>query len=385
MSRKQYIKDTIEQFITSNHEERLAQCTFGVELETQYEGYNYDGEFWSTVHDNLDREDYMDTESYYNDLHDLVTRYINCSRLSELIPHRLYDLNTPTPTVRVVAKDVWNRVKPADRSHFSKLYTPLIRERVKAIENRIDDPTDNDTKVKIFNKVFKGLLDPIDCVYELDERFGYQLEENESECMNEADYYYDEDTIRRDHPDLFKSEEGLDISNNDVEVVNDQSVSGSELRTIGGLEYDDFETAVKDICVAIANSNHYVDKNCSAHIHIKLGDINHYYGDGHLHNAIMEYLIFNLDRLPERVQRRLRRGGNRWIKPYMDDNKYRWVNFHEQKTIEFRLFGGIDRASDIMQCLKVALEALAYGYQVRFGDYKRALSNDDLIELAQGA
>lgn len=380
MSRKQYIKDTIEQFITSNHKERLAQCTFGVEIETQY---NDDDEFWSTVFNNLEREDYMDTESYYNDLRERVTRYIDCSRLSELIPHRLYDLNTPTPTVRVVAKDVWNRVTPASCSDLSKLYTPLIRERVKAIEDRIDDPTDNDIKVRIFNKVFKGLLDPIDCAYELDERFDYQLEENEQECMNDNEYYYDEDSIRRDHPDLFRSEEGLDISNNDVEVVNDQSVSGSELRTIGGLEYDDFETAVKDICAAVLNSNHYVDKNCSAHIHIKLGSINHYYGDGHLHNAIMEYLVFNLNRLPERVQRRLRYGGNRWIKPYMDDNKYRWVNFHDQKTIEFRLFGGIDRASDIMQCLKIALEALAYGYQVRFGDYKRALSNDDLIELAQ--
>jgi len=380
MERKDHIRQLINNFITSNHDERLEQCTFGVEIETQVDDNRTD--FWDTVYTNLDREDYMDTEAYQEELNDLVLEHISDNKLSDLLPHRIwghrFSSNIPFQVRR------WNgRWSAARSSDINRLILKAIRTQLIAIEDQLDDPNDNDIKVKLFNKYCTPFFDRINHIEELDEQLDYSIEEGCRESMIDSDYHLDENTIRRNNPELFTSD--LSCSHDDIEIVGDQSVSGKELRTIGGLDRHEFANATKAIFDGIEDSDHYVDRDCSAHIHIKLGDIRHYYGDGKLHNAIMEYLIFNLDRLPKSVQQRLKSGGNRWIKPYMDNNKYRWVNFHDQGTIEFRLFGNIDNADDLFQCQQIALESLAYGYQVRFGDYERALSNNDLVILAEGA
>jgi hypothetical protein len=168
------------------------------------------------------------------------------------------------------------------------------------------------------------------------------------------------------------------------EVIDDQSVTGGEVRTEGGYQYDDFLEAAGEIISDISDGGGYVDSDCSAHIHVKLGDIHHLYGK-RLHRFIMEYLVLNRERLPQAVQNRLYRGGNRWIEPHVanGNDKYQWVHFHCQGTIEFRLFGNIDDVRDIKTCTDLALAALAYAYERRINEGEFELTTDYALELAR--
>jgi hypothetical protein len=150
----------------------------------------------------------------------------------------------------------------------------------------------------------------------------------------------------------------------EYELVDDQSVSGGEVRTRGGVSFDELIVASDHILDDIESGGGEIDDECSAHIHVKLGDIHHRFGEGNLHRHIMEYLVLHREELPERVLSRLAGGGNRWIVPSVTHNdKYQWVHFHRQGTIEFRLFGNIDDSDDIETCARLAVAALAYAYE----------------------
>ena len=380
MSRKIHVKNTIEKFITSTHAERLQQCSFGVEVETQTDNSDI-GNFWSIVYDNLEPDDYMNMEELQADIALATEDYISNNRLSSLVrlwARRYPRFNLPSKH-QILCKTLYSKNFKANSAIFREKYLQLLANRVEKIEDRIDDPNDDDIKVKLFNKYLQ-FLSPIKNIEGINEQFEYIIEEHCREDIDEGEYHLDPDDIAREHPHLFAS--AISCKHPKVETTDDQSVSGKELRTIGGLSQNEFIGAASAIFNAIDDSKHYIDTDCSAHIHIKLGDIKHYYGNGVLHAAIMEYFILNFERLPKRVQQRLSEG-NRWIKPALHDNKYTWVNFHEQGTIEFRLFGNIDTIDDLLACQTMAIESLAYAYQVRFGDYKRKTSNDELEQLAR--
>lgn len=373
--RKIHVKNTIEKYITSSFEERLDQLSFGVEIETQCKDAS--GDDWSIIHNNLDGEDYMDLDTYLDDVNEDVRDYINNNRLSNILQHNVcfYSIKIPLPTISYkFSEKIWYTT--SERTYKS-YYLKLALDRIKKIENRVDDPEDNDFKLKLLNKVLGINLDSINHIDR--EVCGYNIEHYYQEGRYESDYYYDIDDIKKNHPHLFKDQ--LVVDNSDVEIVSDQSVSGQECRTIGGLNYNSLVSSANSIFDAINSSEHYIDTDCSAHLHIKLGDIEHYFGNGNVHNAMMEYIAFNFDRLPKSVQKRLHQGGNRWISLNFHDTKYSWIHFHGQGTIEFRLFGNIDNTDDLLQCVKVATEALAYGYQVRFKDYVRALECSDIRSI----
>lgn len=392
MERKEYIKDTIERFITSDYNQRIDQCTFGIEIETQSIGVAR-RDAWEIVFNNLDRDDYMSMEDYNEDLRSAVYDYLNDNKVSDLI--RFITINNPlklNPYYRWTYAQSYYQDKRLTKHHFNFYMRDLIKNQIKsevlAIEKRAErlgiDIYNEDFKVSLINKYSEYFHCKINDLSEFDYSISdYNVEDYVRDSIDDSDYYYPISEIVRDNPRLFRAE--IDNEHDDVEVVSDQSVSGVELRTMGGLGQDAFKGSIESILESIEDSEHYIDKDCSAHMHIKLGDIKHYYGNGKLHGAIMEYLAFSFDRLPVPVQDRLKCGGNRWIKPNCHDSKYTWVRFHPQGTIEFRLFGNLSELEDILTCQKIALEALAYGYQVRFGDYERALSDSEVTGVLGAA
>lgn len=397
MNRKLQVKNQIESFITGNHVDRLDMCTFGIEIETQCD--DNDDDFWTIVYDNLDFYQYMDEDSYYQAIHETTIEDLDGASIMELLEClRSSDFINLLSQKYRFKKDklYWRRRN--ERDIYRAIFLQHARDFVARYESLYDVCTGHlgeEQKAKIikhlvdrsplisFNKYDQELLNE-GRIY--DSRFPWyeDYEESVRDNMDDEDYRLSEDYIRSEHPDLFPNS-SISCDNSLVEIVEDQSITGVEFRTIGGLSIEELEDTIDDIETVINDSDHYIDTDCSAHIHIKLGDIKHYYGDGNLHAAIMEYIAFNFDRLPESVRKRLRNGGNRWIYPYLSQCKYRWVNFHDQGTIEFRLFGNTANKEDLLQCIRIAVEALAYGYQVRFGDYERALDNKMIEDLLLAA
>lgn len=394
MTRKKEVRDQIERFITSNSEERRELVTLGIEVETQCDNSNEDEmdgcEFWDIVYTNLDMYDYMDEDSYYSKLRENVEYEIDNNSLSSLLDGISGYLDwSPKPNYPILEKSHYDQWVPAGSNTLRNLMLSAILKEIKAIDKRAKelgiDIEANDWKIKLLNKYseYFGEFEEAYELYDYDKSpFVESLEECERDSIDESDFYLDRREIIAAHPDLFEAPDSeLNISNSELVVEEDQSVSGREIRTDKGETYDDLMTLSSEIFEAIEASNHYIDSDCSCHLHIQLGDIKHYFGDGNLQGAMMEYFAFNLDRLPASVKKRLEGGGNRWINPYLSHDKFRWVHFHPQGTIEFRLFGNIDNQEDLKVCIELALESLAYGYQVRFGDYERALKNIDIEDF----
>ncbi len=151
------------------------------------------------------------------------------------------------------------------------------------------------------------------------------------------------------------------IDNENIEVGEDGSVSGVEIRTIGGLKYIDFVSALKDTF----KLNHKIDEKCSFHIHLSIPGVNHSYGE-RFQLALVEYLVESIPRLPKSVQKRFKSAPqNQYIKGLTSSrNKYSFVNAHSLNTWEFRCFGNVQNESEGITCLNIAIEAMAYAYEV---------------------
>lgn len=151
------------------------------------------------------------------------------------------------------------------------------------------------------------------------------------------------------------------INNSNVEVVDDSSVSGVEMRTRGGLKYKEFTTALSD-CFGLV---HEIDTKCSFHIHLSLPHVRHSYGE-RFQLALVEYLIEAMPRLPETVRERFQGAPeNKYIQGLTSSrHKYSFVNAHSLNTWEFRCFGNVKNTGDGITCLNIAIEALAYAYDL---------------------
>jgi len=150
-----------------------------------------------------------------------------------------------------------------------------------------------------------------------------------------------------------------EIDNDNVEVVDDSSVSGVEIRTIGGLSYLDFVSALHDSF----KLEHRIDKACSFHIHLSIPDVHHSYGE-RFQLALVEYLVESIPRLPVNVQKRFQSAtSNQYIKGLTSSReKYSFVNAHSNNTWEFRCFGNVKSVSEGIACLNIAIDAMAYAY-----------------------
>lgn len=192
-----------------------------------------------------------------------------------------------------------------------------------------------------------------------------------SEHIDMSDYY-----TSYDHEDIQN-----DIGNENIEVGSDNSVSGVEIRTVGGLKYFDFLQALKDTF----SIDHVIDTKCSFHIHLSIPGVKHSHGAS-FQQALNEYLIEHQGKLPATVQERFRGAPkNSYIKKLVESReKYSFTFAHSQGTWEFRCFGNVQNVSEGMACLNLAIEALAYAYEVTQAGRKMItgnLSRDEVEEL----
>lgn len=146
-----------------------------------------------------------------------------------------------------------------------------------------------------------------------------------------------------------------------LDVGEDGSVSGVEIRTLGPLTYDQFLTQL----AAAFSVDHRIDRRCSFHLHLSLADVNHSYS-GTMQRAAVEWLAKNADQMPLSVRERFADAD--WVKRYYrlfsEDDKYTAVSFRGcRETWEFRLFGNVANAADGEQCLKLAVQALQHAYK----------------------
>lgn len=141
-----------------------------------------------------------------------------------------------------------------------------------------------------------------------------------------------------------------------VELGDDGSVSGGEIRTVGALTADQFLRALKDVCKLDLE----VDTGCSFHIHLSIDGMKHGYGKN-LQFFMMQYLIENFELWPESVKARIKK--TNYYKLEVSRDKYSMVHFHAQGTWEFRIFGNVLDELDGYRCLILACRAMQYAYR----------------------
>lgn len=146
-----------------------------------------------------------------------------------------------------------------------------------------------------------------------------------------------------------------------IEVGEDSSVRGGEVRTIGALTPQEFMSAA----IALFTGHDFeIDTGCSFHIHLSVPGIKHTYGKK-LQAEMMGFILANQDRLPATVKERLRSEAIRYCAFKLDSDKMRAVHGHPQRTWEFRLFGNVHKPTDAWRCLLLAIDALRHAYRVR--------------------
>jgi hypothetical protein len=149
---------------------------------------------------------------------------------------------------------------------------------------------------------------------------------------------------------------------NSIEFVEDGSVEGCEIRTVGPQTVGEFCKAV-DAVFAIPMD---IDEECSFHIHLSLDGVKHSYG-AFLQRAMLNFLARNYTEIPRAVRTRLQ--NESWVDRYfpidVDRDRYKAIAYRGS-TWEFRLFGNIDNPRDAKKCLMLAIKALRYAYRLRF-------------------
>ncbi len=396
IDRKNAVRDQIRKFITATEDDRLNIVTFGFEIETQSHGSDDEcsSETWQRIYNELDIDDYEDTEARHTDESERLDRTLKDDDIDELldgIGNWEFDRKVLDTFQAHNNKNYWGSPGQKFLKNALKVYAKKLKARFEAITGEDDYHPDYVYCIKTVKTFSNWFRDPKKIkAIKNDDHNDYDLpwfdayQEDASEYCCDGDYQLDLETVLDNHPDMrLGSGDDLSVETSDIETVEDQSVTGVEIRTIGGHKFDKIVALAKYAFEKIDETDHYIDRECSCHIHIKLSDdidVKHYFGDGKLHAAIMEYLVWNIDRLPKSVQDRIIQG-QRHIEPTINNNgKFQWVHFHPQNTIEFRLFGNIDNANDLEQCLIITTEALAYGYQLRFSDYDRSLTDTVLTE-----
>lgn len=155
-------------------------------------------------------------------------------------------------------------------------------------------------------------------------------------------------------------EQEFDVDAPHIEVGDDSSVKGGEIRTVGACTPIEFMAAARAL---FKNHEFKIDSGCSFHIHLSVKDVTHVYGK-QMQAEMMTYLLENQHRLPESVRERMKKDTN-YFRFENNQEKYRAVHKHSLGTWEFRLFGNITNEHDAWRCLILAIDTFRHAYRVR--------------------
>lgn len=154
------------------------------------------------------------------------------------------------------------------------------------------------------------------------------------------------------------------ISQTDIEVGTDSSVSGGEIRTRGPQKPVNF---LKMVDTIFSNNDLEIDRGCSFHIHLSVPGILHQYGRN-MQGEMTAYLLDNIAKWPKRVISRMKSPSSRYAAIEISEEKFTCVHYHAKfKTWEFRLFGNVTGYSQAKACLFLAIEAMRHAYRVKLG------------------
>jgi hypothetical protein len=147
-----------------------------------------------------------------------------------------------------------------------------------------------------------------------------------------------------------------------VQLGEDGSVRGGEIRTRGGLSPARFMTIAADI---FEKNTFEIDNGCSFHIHISATDVKHSYGN-QMQAEMTAYVLSQYHRWPARLRERFKSSSYHYFEVALQSDKYSFVNFNkEYGTWEFRIFGNVTDVREARICLYLAIEALRHAYRVR--------------------
>jgi hypothetical protein len=167
---------------------------------------------------------------------------------------------------------------------------------------------------------------------------------------------------------------------NMIDCGEDQSVSGGEIRTVGGLTPSNF---VKTARVLLDKNEFTIDTGCSFHIHLSVPGVKHRYGS-ELQGEITAYLLENAHRMTEELVDRLHSDPRRkFACIQISEDKFTAVHYHSQGTWEFRLFGNVSTKESANRALVLAVEALQHAYRVRLGMAKSLLGDLTFAQLVR--
>jgi hypothetical protein len=168
-----------------------------------------------------------------------------------------------------------------------------------------------------------------------------------------------------------------EISAPHIEVGDDSSVRGGEVRTLGALTPQKFMAAATAL---FSGHDFEIDTGCSFHIHLSVVGVRHSYGKAQ-QSEMMAFLLQNLDRIPGSVKERMKSDAIRFFKFKLDGDKMRAVHGHPLKTWEFRLFGNITTEHEAWQCLLLAIDTMRHAYRVKCGISKSLLTPEILVDF----
>jgi hypothetical protein len=164
----------------------------------------------------------------------------------------------------------------------------------------------------------------------------------------------------------------------ELDVDDDGSVSGFEIRTCGPKTVQQFEQAVR----TAFKVRHVIDERCSFHIHMSISgqQIEH---SSSTQLALIEYVIRHRLELPRSVRRRFANRSHLVRYAEIADwgpDEHTFVSFNsDYNTWEFRCFGNVKNADDAMVCLDIAARAMysVWGQLIErsFDEYYDALAN----------
>ena len=143
-----------------------------------------------------------------------------------------------------------------------------------------------------------------------------------------------------------------------ISVGYDSTVSGFELRTVGGISKELFSEALADVMQV----QHEVDSKCSFHVHIGSNSDLALPTTREAHRQMIAFIVSD-PRIPAKVRERWTNATTRdkWfpITGNGTEEKYAFIyNHRKYKTLEFRCFGNVSNAEDAEACRAVAHDAV---------------------------
>lgn len=169
------------------------------------------------------------------------------------------------------------------------------------------------------------------------------------------------------------------------EIVEDCTVTGGEIRTIGPRTMKQFSDSVK----AAYKNQIEVDDRCSFHIHMSIAEMGEMQsmfttkGKASSINEARELFLLHLregllsqiNRVPATVLKRWSNAG--WRESYfplgISSTGRSFVSFSRHGTIEFRCFGNVENEKDAMSCLLIAARAMRFALRCLLLDEKHSL------------